>query len=225
MQRKFILIIVILVLLIAGGSYGAYTLYQSARYVKTTNARISGALIPVGSLAAGQVISVNVQVGNHVDKGQKLAEVGTPRFSDTTTRQGLRSEPGTPTSVDSPISGYVAAVWTYPGAMVGPGAPVVTVYDPSNVWVTANIDEAQIGRVHPGQAAEVSVDSLGGKVLKGTVVGITPATAANFSLLPQDTSSSNFIKIGQVVPVRISLDSADGEFLIPGGSVEVKITR
>jgi len=89
--------------------------------------------------------------------------------------------------------------------------------------VSAKIDETQVNRVHPGQTVEVSVDSLGGTILKGKVTGISPATAANFSLLPQNNTDANFIKVGQVVPVKITLENTDGLMLIPGSSVEVKI--
>ena len=62
----------------------------------------------------------------------------------------------------------------------------------------------------PGQTAEVTVDSLGGKVLKGKVQGIAPATASSFSLLPSSNTSANFTKVAQVVPVKITLDNTTG---------------
>ena len=117
----------------------------------------------------------------------------------------------------------MAAVWTYPGAIISAGSPIVTLFDDSNIWVTANIDENKIDEVRPGQTVEVTVDSLGGTVLKGKVQGITPATASSFSLLPASNTSANFTKVSQVVPVRITLDNTDGLALIPGSSVEVKI--
>jgi multidrug resistance efflux pump len=121
------------------------------------------------------------------------------------------------------VTGYVAAIWTYPGAMVGAGTQMITLFDDSNIWVTANIDENDIVNIRPGQAAEVSVDSLGGKVLKGKVQGIVPATASSFSMLPSSNTSANFTKVSQVVPVRIILENTSGLALIPGGSAEVKI--
>jgi multidrug resistance efflux pump len=116
----------------------------------------------------------------------------------------------------------VATVYAYPGAIVSPGSPIVTLFDPSNIWVSANIDETEINWVRPGQIVEVSVDSLGGATLEGKVEGISPATA-NFFLLPQQNGSSSFSKVVQVVPVKITLEKTDGLLLIPGSSVEVKI--
>lgn len=89
--------------------------------------------------------------------------------------------------------------------------------------MTANIDENKIDEVRPGQIVEVTVDSLGGTVLKGKVEGISPATASNFSLLPASNTSANFTKVSQVVPVKITLDNTDGLTVIPGSSAEVKI--
>ena len=54
--------------------------------------------------------------------------------------------------------------------------------------------------------------------------GIGAATAATFSLMPQNNTTGNFIKVAQVVPVKISVENPDNHVLIPGASVEVKIT-
>jgi multidrug resistance efflux pump len=118
----------------------------------------------------------------------------------------------------------VAAVWSYPGQVVLPGASIITLYDISSTWVTANISEADLHRIQPGQPAEVAVDCLGGVRLKGRVDGIGAATAATFSLMPQNNTTGNFIKVAQVVPVKIAVDNPAGYVLIPGTSVEVRIT-
>jgi multidrug resistance efflux pump len=223
MKRRALIIIIVAVVIIAGGSIYLYNLWQSSKYVTTVNANLGAPLIPVGSLATGQVIDVNVGIGDRVAQQEVIAEVGAPRYSDSNTRQGLQAEPGKGANVEAPLAGYVAAVWTYPGAVIAAGSPIVTLFDDSKIWVTANIDENDISKIQPGQEADVTVDSLGGKVLKGTVQGIVPATAASFSLLPSGNTSANFTKVSQVVPVRIILDNAAGLALIPGGSVEVKI--
>ncbi len=222
-MRNRIILLVIAVLILGGAAYGLNAWYQGSQYVTTNNARVSAPLIAVSTLAAGQLIGLDVDVGSRVERGQQLAAVGAPRLSNSTTMQGFQPAPAKGTAVEAPISGFVAAVWTYPGAIVSPGIPIVTLFDPSNVWVSANIDESQINRVRPGQIVEVTMDSLGGAILKGKVEGISPATAANFSLLPQQNDTGNFIKVSQVVPVKITLEKTDGLFLIPGSSVEVKI--
>lgn len=220
---KKLIVLVIVVLLLGGGAYGLYIWHQSSQYVTTDNARITAPLISVSTLASGQIIALNVDIGSRVEQGQQLAEIGAPRLSNSTTMQGFQPAPGKGTAVQAPVSGFVAAVWTYPGSIVSPGTPIVTLFDTSNVWVSANIDEAKINRVRPGQTVQVTIDTLGGATLAGRVEGISPAAAANFSLLPQNNTDANFIKVGQVVPVKITLQKTDGLLLIPGTSVEVKI--
>jgi multidrug resistance efflux pump len=107
------------------------------------------------------------------------------------------------------------------GDMVSPGQPVLSVVDLGKLWVTANVDEAEIKRISVGQPADVHVDALG-KTLNGTVMAITPASAATFSLLPQNNTSGNYTKVTQRVPVKIAVDYA-GSILFPGTSAEVTI--
>jgi multidrug resistance efflux pump len=223
MNRKIIIIIVAIIVIAGGAVYGVNA-WQGSRYISTDNANLAAPLIQVGSLASGQVVSVNVGIGDRVAPRQVVAEVGTPRYSDSNSRQGFQAVPGNPAGVEAPVSGYVAAVWTYPGAIISPGSPIITLFDDSKIWVTANIDENNISSIRPGQEVEVSVDSMKGTVLKGKVQAIVPATASSFSLLPSSNSSANFTKVSQVVPVRITLDNIEGLALIPGSSVEVKIT-
>ena len=222
MRRRLIIRIAIVV--VAAGAALGITLYlQGSRYVTTENANIGAPLISVSSLSGGQIVSVSVGIGDRVQQQQEVAEIATPRYSDTGSRQGFSATPGSRASIEAPVSGYVAAVWTYPGAVIGAGSPIVTLFDDSNIWVTANINENKIKDVRPGQVVEVTVDCLGGATLKGRVEGISHATASSFSLLPSGSSSASFTKVAQVVPVRITLDNTAGLSLIPGSSVEVKI--
>jgi multidrug resistance efflux pump len=223
MIRKIVIIAVAVILVAAGAFFGINYFMERSHYVTTNNASIGAPLISVSSLSAGQVIDVKVNIGDRVTQQEAIAEVGAPRFSDSASRQGFSATPGSGTTVEAPLSGYVAAVWTYPGAIISAGSPIVTLFDDSNVWVTANIDENKINSILPGQPAEVTVDSLGGKILKGKVQAITPASAASFSLLPSSNTSANFTKVSQVVAVRVTLDNTAGLSLIPGTSVEVKI--
>jgi multidrug resistance efflux pump len=223
--KKKIIIIVIVVLVVAAGSvFGINILVRNSRYVTTDNANLAAPLISVSSLSAGQITGVEANIGDRVEKYQVVAEIGSPRFSDSAAKQGFQATPCSQTTIEAPVSGYVAAVWTYPGAVLAAGSPIVTLFDDSKIWVTANLDENDIKDVRPGQDAEVTIDCLGGAVLKGKVQAISPATASSFSLLPSSNSSANFTKVGQVIPVRISLNDIKGLSLIPGSSVEVKIS-
>ncbi len=197
--------------------------YNSQRYVSTDNALINGDLVAVSPVNGGRLSGIAVDVGDVVTKGQALAMVDVPAPSTLGLSASSGPTQGTQLSsqLTAPVNGVVVAKPATPGEMVAPGQPVLTVVDLGKLWVTANIDEGQINRVNIGQAASVHVDMLG-KDFKGEVVAITPASAATFSLLPQNNASGNFTKLTQRVPVKIGVDYA-GATLFPGTSVEVKI--
>lgn len=222
-RRGMVVIAVVGLLVIAGLVLGGNFWYQNRNYVSTDNARISAPLIHVSTLATCQIVTLDVKLGSYVEKGQKVATVGQPRSASPAERQGLKETPLGRAVIEAPVSGYVAAVWAYPGAVVSAGQPIVTLYDISDVWVTANVEETKIYRIKPGQVVEIKIDMLGGVRLKGRVEGIAAATAASFSLLPQNTTTANFTKVAQVVPVKIAVENPGGHLLVPGTSVEVRI--
>jgi multidrug resistance efflux pump len=223
-RRGKIIFLVACVLVLGSIALGINLWYQNYKYVSTTNANISAPLIPVGTLTPCQIISLDADYGNYVEKGQRIAVVGTPRSDNPANMQGLKEVPIGRTNIESPVNGYIAAVWTYPGAVISSGQPIVTVYDISETWVIANITETDIYHIKPGQEVKINIDSLGGATLTGHVEGIAAATAGKFSLLPQNNTTANFIKVAQVVPVKITVENPGNYILIPGTSAEVKIT-
>jgi len=140
-RRGKVIFTVVIVIILGGAALGVWLGYQSYKYVSTDNARVAAPLIPVTVLASCQVVSLDVDIGSYVEKGQKIATVGAPRADNPTSRQGFRDVAMGRSSIESPVSGYIAAVWTYPGAVVSAGQPVVTVYDISETWVIANVSE------------------------------------------------------------------------------------
>ncbi|MDE7096313.1 MAG: efflux RND transporter periplasmic adaptor subunit, partial [Muribaculaceae bacterium] len=76
----------------------------------------------------------------------------------------------------------------------------------NDVWVTANFKETQLPHILPGNKVEIKVAAIPGKTFEGTVSAISTATGASLSLIPQDNSSGNFVKVRKRVPVRIDLD-------------------
>jgi len=88
-------------------------------------------------------------------------------------------------------------------------------------WVQANYKETQLTNMRPGDAAEVRVDAFPGRVLRGKVVEISPASGSQFALLPPDNATGNYTKVVQRVPVKIVFDPGQEllERLRPGLSV------
>jgi multidrug resistance efflux pump len=194
-------------------------------YVSTDNAQLTGQPIQVGSMNAGQVQAVFPSIGSAVHKGDVLAQVALPSQVGTaqngTPRMGFLGAGDTKVDVTAPVDGLVIATPVGVGATVQPGQPIVTLIDPSQMWVTANIEETSIGRVRVGQAVQVHVDALNADV-PGKVEAITPATAASNSILPPSNASGNFNKVTQLVPVRISVNLGN-QLALLGTSVEVKV--
>ncbi len=100
-MRNKVILLVIIVLILGGAAYGVNLWYQGSQYVTTNNAQISAPLIPVSTLAAGQIISLDVDIGSRVERGQQVAAVGAPRLSNSTTRQGFQPAPAKGTAVES----------------------------------------------------------------------------------------------------------------------------
>ncbi len=94
-----------------------------------------------------------------------------------------------------------------------------------NLWVQANYKETQLTHIKPGQEVEVLLDMFPGTEFKGRVSSTSPSTGAQFSLLPPDNATGNFVKVVQRVPVKIQLE-IPVEFqgrVVPGLSAEVTI--
>ena len=216
----------LLVVLGIGSIFGYRLWYNSANFVSTNNAQVNAALVQVGSINAGRIISMEVDVGTPVAQGQVIAVVDIPTMiskSETTgtPKMGFRDVQDQLVDVAAPISGVVAARWARVGDTVPEGQPIVTLMDPKQVWIIANIHEKQVSRVRSGQFVEVYVDALG-ETLAGRVEAVSPVTAATFTLLPARNTSGNFNKVAQLVPVKITMEEYNIP-LIPGSSVEVKI--
>ena len=80
---------------------------------------------------------------------------------------------------------------------------MLDVIDSDDIWVTANYKETQLKHIAPGNDVEIKVDAIPGVVFNGKVRSVSKATGASLSILPQDNSAGNFVKVRQRVPVRI----------------------
>jgi membrane fusion protein (multidrug efflux system) len=110
------------------------------------------------------------------------------------------------TEVRAPLDGIVAKRTVELGQVVQMGQPLLAIVPLHDAWVVANFKETQLGRVHPGQKAEITVDTYPGRRFSGTVHSISAGTGARFSLLPPENATGNWVKVVQRVPVKILLD-------------------
>jgi len=90
-------------------------------------------------------------------------------------------------------------------------------------YIEANFKETQIVDIHTGQKALITIDAFGGEKYEGTVQSISPASGAEFSLLPPENATGNFTKITQRFPIKISVPPELAAKLRPGLSVVVSV--
>ncbi len=128
------------------------------------------------------------------------------------------------TVITAPCDGYASRKEIQIGQLVQPGQTLLDIVDDSEVWITANYKETQLEHIHPGSEVEIKVDAIPDKSFTGKVVSLSTATGAALSLLPQDNSAGNFVKVRQRIPVRIELiDNADLNLLRAGMNVECEV--
>ncbi|GGX52269.1 secretion protein HlyD [Tateyamaria omphalii] len=129
------------------------------------------------------------------------------------------------TVVRAPASGLVGNLHVELGQFVRPGSPLLAVVSEEEKWIVANFKETQLESLAPGQSVTVRVDAFGRREIPGHVDSISPASGAEFSLLPADNSTGNFIRVVQRVPVKILLEPGDPLFsrLRAGMSAEVRV--
>lgn len=128
------------------------------------------------------------------------------------------------TAISAPADGQLGQVTVRRGAYVNTGTQLMGLV-PRQVWVIANLKETQMSQVRVGQSATFKVDALDGATMTGQVERISPATGSEFSILPADNATGNYVKIAQRIPVRIRIDQGQGDAarLRPGMSVIVSI--
>lgn len=89
------------------------------------------------------------------------------------------------------------------GELVQAGQTLVTLVDGTEKWVIANYKETQTTDMRQGQVVRMKVDAIPNVVYEGRIVSISDATGSFYSLIPQDNSAGNFVKVEQRIPVRI----------------------
>ena len=109
------------------------------------------------------------------------------------------------TRILAPTDGIVGERKVRVGQLVSPGTQVLSLVE-NTIWVQANYKETQLTNVRKGDAAEITIDTFPGVLLKGHVEEIAPASGSQFALLPPDNATGNYTKIVQRIPVKIVLD-------------------
>jgi membrane fusion protein (multidrug efflux system) len=130
------------------------------------------------------------------------------------------------TVVRAPFAGIVTNVPAIePGKYLAASTTAFYLVDRDHVWVDATPKETELTYVQPGQPVTITVDTYPDAEWHGTVESVSPAAAQQFSLLPAENTSGNWVKVVQRVPMRVRVDASDKnqQPLRAGLSVEVDV--
>jgi len=129
------------------------------------------------------------------------------------------------TTVRAPADGVVSQASSFkPGQMVSAGTALFTLVETGDSWIEANFKETQLTHMRVGQAAEVRIDAFPEAPLHATVESIGAGTGSEFSLLPAQNATGNWVKVTQRIPVRLTLaDDAMADRLRTGMSASVEV--
>jgi len=127
--------------------------------------------------------------------------------------------------VKAPFSGYVTLVeQLQPGMYLAAGTSAFGLVSDTDVFITMQPKESDLTWVRAGQSVDITVDTYPGQKWDGVVQSISPASGSEFSILPAQNSSGNWVKVVQRIPVRIKITGGPADLpLRDGMSAEVSI--
>jgi len=148
-----------------------------------------------------------------------------PRFQQALAQVDKAARDLRRTEVRAPMAGIVTNVaHVQLGSYLAAAQPAFDLVATDHVWVEANPKETDLTYLRPGAPAQIVVDAYPDRVWKSAVASISPASGAEFSVLPAQNASGNWVKVVQRVPVRLKVDMPpDAPLLRSGLSVEVSI--
>jgi membrane fusion protein (multidrug efflux system) len=120
----------------------------------------------------------------------------------------------------APVNGRIGHRTVGEGNYVNPGQALFAIVQ-DDMWVTANFKETQLAAMHPGQPVDIAVDAIPSTTFHGRIDSMQPGTGSEFSVLPAENATGNYVKIVQRLPVKIDFDDPrlKDYALAPGMSV------
>ena len=113
------------------------------------------------------------------------------------------------TVIIAPCNGKTGRKEIQEGQLIQPGQTLVDLVDDNDKWIVANYKETQTSNIQEGNEVDIEVDAIPNIIFKGYVKSVSQATGASFSLIPQDNSAGNFVKVEQRIPVRIEFSDTN----------------
>jgi membrane fusion protein (multidrug efflux system) len=149
-----------------------------------------------------------------------------PRYRDAVAQRDEAARQLDHTVVKAPFAGIVTNVPSIaPGKYLQASMTAFFLVATDHLWVDSNPKETELTYVRPGQTVTVTVDTYPDAEWHGTIESISPAAAQEFSLLPAQNTSGNWVKVVQRIPMRVRVDTSDKNLppLRAGMSVEVDV--
>ncbi|HEX4268963.1 MAG TPA: efflux RND transporter periplasmic adaptor subunit, partial [Steroidobacteraceae bacterium] len=113
------------------------------------------------------------------------------------------------TTVSAPADGIVTGVeHLQAGSYLPTATPAFVLVSTHDVWVEADFKEDQLARMRPGDSATVKIDAYPGRTFQAEVASITPGTGSQFSVLPPENATGNWVKVVQRLDVRLRLEGS-----------------
>lgn len=114
------------------------------------------------------------------------------------------------TRVKAPASGIIVSMPLVAGEQITAAEPLFAIVTDRAPWIDANYKETDLTHVRPGQTATIQVDTYPGITFEAEVKSISPATGAEFAILPPQNASGNWVKVVQRLPVRLEIKPKPG---------------
>ena len=183
----------------------AHDLSLAKRQVRVLRQRVRGVLQSLGG-------NPGIEAEDH------------PRYLRARTERDQAAIALADTSIEAPVDGVVSNMKLQAGEYVEEGHAVFSIIENAKVWVEANLKETQLTHVLEGQSASITVDAYPGVEWPATVDAIAPATGAEFSVLPPQNATGNWVKVVQRIPVLLDVEQPPkGHPLRAGMTVTVAI--
>ncbi len=175
----------------------ASKLDDARKAVEVTERQLQAQQQDLQRIAAALGGGIDLPVASHPTYRAALAELEQARLD--LSRIEVRA------SIDGTISHL-----PQPGQFLSAGATAASLIADARPWIEANFPEKDLTWVHPGQPVEVHIDMFPDRAWAGVVESLSPATGSEFSILPPQNASGNWVKVAQRVPLRVRLDAQSG---------------
>jgi membrane fusion protein (multidrug efflux system) len=197
-----------------------YQRYSSINQRAITQQQLDSATATIRSAKAKYNAMVAAASGSTASAAAAQAELDASRVELKNAQLQLSY-----TTITAPAAGHVSERTVRAGDVEAAGAGLMAIVG-DDVWVTANYKETQLGGIHPGNPATITIDAVPGITFHAKVDSIQYGTGSVFSLLPAENATGNYVKIVQRVPVKLTFDDprAANYPLAPGMSVNPSIT-